>query len=164
MNESKKSKIEPSMDKDEKSPSLESVLNNKMGGGLEHSLETLSTAFTASARRWEAIVYPSLFAFILLAAYGFYLIYNLTSDVRRVADHMEEIVTSMSDISVNMRVMSNNMVVMTQTLDTQSASMREMTFYMGNINQSMVRMRYDLAVMNNSVSRPMNFMNTFLPW
>lgn len=164
MNESKKSKIEPSMDKDEKSPSLESVLNNKMDGGLEHSLETLSTAFTASARRWEAIVYPSLFAFILLAAYGFYLIYNLTSDVRRVADHMEEIVTSMSDISVNMRVMSNNMVVMTQTLDTQSASMREMTFYMGNINQSMVRMRYDLAVMNNSVSRPMNFMNTFLPW
>ena len=77
---------------------------------------------------------------------------------------MEAIVISMEDISINMRVMSNNMVVMTQTLDTQSSSMHEMTFYIRNIDRSMVRMRYDISVMNNSVSRPMQFMNTFLPW
>ena len=41
---------------------------------LAKSLESLSTAFTSSAKRWETIVYPSLFAFILLASYGFYLI------------------------------------------------------------------------------------------
>jgi len=164
MTESKKDKSSPPVDTHDEIPRRDAVLNSGMDGGLERSLETLSSAFTASARRWEAIVYPSLFAFILLAAYGFYLIYNLTSDVRRVADHMEEIVINMNEISVNMKVMSNNMVVMTQTLDTQSSSMREMTYYMGNINQSMVRMRYDIAVMNNSVSRPMQFMNTFLPW
>ena len=40
----------------------------------------LSEVFESSARRWELIVYPSLFAFIILAAYGFYLIYNLARD------------------------------------------------------------------------------------
>jgi len=135
-----------------------------MEAGMGRSLESLASAFTASARRWEAIVYPSLFAFILLAVYGFYLIYNLTNDVGRVADNMEEIVISMEEISTNMAVISNNMVVMTQTLDSQSSSMHEMTFYMRNIDRSMVRMRYDISVMNNSVSRPMQFMNTFLPW
>ncbi len=83
------------------------------------SLESLSTTFAASAKRWEAIVYPSLFAFILLASYGFFLIYNLTTDVRRVADNMDKIVYNMSEISVNMKVMSNNMVIMTQTMDQQ---------------------------------------------
>ena len=164
MTESKKGADKSSVELDKKNSRNKAGIGSDADGALEQSLETLSSAFTASARRWEAIVYPSMFAFILLAAYGFYLIYNLTGDVRRVADHMESIVTSMDDISMNMRVMSNNMVVMTQTLDTQSSSMREMTYYMGNINQSMVRMRYDIAVMNNSVSRPMQFMNTFLPW
>ena len=165
MTESKKSESGPSVDKGEQSPKLKSVLGSDTAdGGLEHSLETLSTAFTASARRWEAIVYPSLFAFILLAAYGFFLIYNLTNDVKRVAYSMDTIVTNMEEISVNMKVMSNNMVVMTQTLDTQSSSMREMTFYMRNMDVSMRQMRYDMSVMNNSVSRPMQFMNTFLPW
>jgi hypothetical protein len=160
MTESEKSKRGSSVEMQEENPVRSSIVDS----GLEHSLETLATAFTASARRWEAIVYPSLFAFILLAVYGFYLIYNLTSDVRRVADNMDEIVINMDEISIDMKVMSNNMVVMTHTLEGQSAAMREMTFYMGNINHSMVRMRYDIAVMNNSVSRPMQFMNTFLPW
>jgi methyl-accepting chemotaxis protein len=131
---------------------------------LGRSLETLSEAFTSSAKRWETIVYPSLFAFILLAAYGFYLIYNLTSDVSKVADYMETIATNMSDVSVNMNAVSHNMVVMTQTVDAQSSSMHEMTVHMRHMSMSMGQMRYDLSIMNNSVSRPMSFMNTFMPW
>ena len=129
---------------------------------LGRSLETLSSAFTASAKRWETIVYPSLFAFILLAAYGFYLIYNLTSDVSRVAKNMETIAANMQDVATNMNSVSRNMVVMTQTVDSQSASMVEMTLYMRHMSVSMGQMRYDLSVMNNSVSRPMQFMNTFM--
>jgi len=124
---------------------------------LSRSLDTLSTAFKASAKRWESIVYPSLFAFILLAAYGFYLIYNLTSDVSKVAHHMESIATNMGSVS-------QNMVLLTQTVDSQSSSMKEMTVHMRHMSMSMGQMRYDLSVMNNSVSRPMQFMNTFMPW
>ena len=128
MTESNKSESGPSVDSNKRGSSLKAALGSDEDRCLEESLETLSAAFTASARRWEAIVYPSLFAFILLAIYGFFLIYNLTSDVRRVADSMDHIVVNMEEISVNMKVMSNNMVVMTQTLDTQSSSMHEMTF------------------------------------
>lgn len=143
--------------------------NRTVGGSsmedcLGRSLETLSSAFTASAKRWETIVYPSLFAFILLAAYGFYLIYNLTSDVSKVAKHMETIATNMQEVATNMHSVSQNMVVMTQTVDSQSASMVEMTLHMRHMSMNMGQMRYDLSVMNNSVSRPMQFMNTFMPW
>ena len=131
--------------------------NQSMEDCLGKSLETLSNAFMASARRWEMIVYPSLFAFILLAAYGFFLIYNLTYDVKKVANHMEH-------IAVNMDAVAHNMVVMTQTVDSQSASMKEMTLHMRNMSMSMGQMRYDLSIMNNSVSRPMSFMNSFMPW
>jgi len=131
---------------------------------MGRSLETLSNAFTASAKRWEAIVYPALFAFILLAAYGFFLIYSLTEDVSKVAHHMGEITHHMEKVSTTMDIVSRNMIVMTQTVDTQSASMQEMAINMRGMNMSMNQMRYDISVMNNSVSRPMSFMNTFMPW
>ena len=131
---------------------------------LGRSLETLSNAFMASAKRWETIVYPSLFAFILLSAYGFYLIYSLTSDVSKVAKNMESIAANMQDVATNMSAVSQNMVIMTQTVDSQSASMNEMTVHMRHMSMSMGQMRHDLSIMNNSVSRPMQFMNTFMPW
>ena len=48
-------------------------------------MDRLSLAFETSARRWELIVYPTLFAFIILAAYGFYLIFSLARDVHYLA-------------------------------------------------------------------------------
>lgn len=131
---------------------------------LGRSLETLSKAFSASARRWESIVYPSLFAFILLAAYGFYLIYSLTKDVHNISGHITTITTNMQDITTGMNTVAKNMVLMTQTTDAQALSMKDMVVSMHHMSVSMGQMRYDLSVMNNSVSRPMQFMNTFMPW
>jgi len=131
---------------------------------LGRSLDQLSKAFMASAKRWEMVVYPSLFAFMILAAYGFYLIFSLTNDASRIADNMNVMTHSMEKIVVHMDAMSKNMVLMTQTVDSQSASMKEMTHHMRGMNMSMNQMRYDMSVMNNSVSRPMSFMNTFMPW
>ena len=51
-------------------------------------MDKFATTFEASARRWELVVYPSLLAFIVLAAYGFYLIYTLTGDISRLARSM----------------------------------------------------------------------------
>ncbi|MFK5914743.1 MAG: hypothetical protein QM484_10220 [Woeseiaceae bacterium] len=124
------------------------------------SLDQLATGFTQSARRWEMIVYPSLVAFIILAGYGFFLIYSLTKDVHLVVQDMHKITTSMERIVVSTDSISKNMVVMTQTLDGQSASMREMTYHVRGMNMSMNQMRHDMS----NVSRPMSFMNDFLPW
>jgi len=149
------------------------------------SLEQLSNAFTASSRRWELIVYPSLFAFILLALYGFYLIYSLTQDVSRVADNMETVTTRlvavtahmgvmnehMGAISGDMGAMTREMTSISREVSSESKAMDEMVISMRGMNHSMTvmtgsmdQMRYHIAVMNTNVSRPMSFMNSFMPW
>lgn len=131
---------------------------------LSESMNELTSTFTASARRWEMIVYPSMFAFILLATYGFFLIYSLTNDVSKVANEMSRIGNNMQDVVVHMDSVSKNMVVMTQTMHVQSATMQEMNSHVRNMSVSVNQMRHEVAVMNNSVSRPMQFMNSYMPW
>jgi uncharacterized protein YoxC len=131
---------------------------------LSESMNELTRTFTASARRWEMIVYPSMFAFILLATYGFFLVYSLTSDVSKVADEMSRIGENMQEVVVHMDSVSKNMVVMTQTMHVQSATMQEMNTHVRNMSVSVNQMRHEVAVMNNSVSRPMQFMNSYMPW
>jgi len=135
----------------------ESTDRKSMEECMGRSMETLSKAFTASARRWEMIVYPSLFAFILLAGYGFYLIYSLTQDAHHMAKNMQ-------DISANMVIISQRMATVSDNTDKQAASMREMVVGMHNMNVSMNQMRQDMSVMNYNVSRPMNKMNSIMPW
>jgi methyl-accepting chemotaxis protein len=124
----------------------------------------LTKTFSASARRWEMIVYHSLFAFILLAAYGFFLIYSLTTDIHRVANDMNSIDNNMQQIVTQVGSISKNMIVMTQTMDVQTDAMREMNAHVRDIAISVNLMSHEVAVMNNSVSRPMQFMNKFMPW
>ena len=70
-----------------------------MSGGMVACLDKFSRTFEASARRWELVVYPSLLAFIVLAAYGFFLIYTLANDVGRMARSIETMVVSMDDVA-----------------------------------------------------------------
>ena len=144
----------------EKSIEKSTLKAESMEDCMGKSLDQLAKAFMASARRWEMIVYPALFAFIILAAYGFFLVYSLTKDVHFVVEDMHKITASMEKVVVNMDRVSKNMVVMTQTVDSQSASMKEMVYHMRGMNMSMNRMRHDMT----NISRPMNFMNDFLPW
>lgn len=162
-------------------------------------LQQLTQNFELSARRWELIIYPSLFAFIILASYGFYLIYSLTSDIsflaksvdrnmaiiasrmgdmsndfKRVNKNMDEISVSVAHMSVNVRNMSKNLnsvsatmysvsntiqtlQPMLQNMDAIKHSLRSMTVSTGQL-------RNDVGSMNNSISRPMSFMNSFMPW
>ena len=140
------------------------TIKDSMEHVLSRSMDELTKTFTASARRWEMVVYPSMFAFILLSIYGFFLIYSLTSDVSIVAKEMGSISGNMQSVVLNMDTMSKNMVVMTHTIDSQSASMHEMNMHMRDINMSMNQMRYDLSTMNHSISKPMSLMNNVLPW
>jgi methyl-accepting chemotaxis protein len=149
------------------------------------SLEKIYEVFAASAKRWEAIVYPSLFAFIILAVYGFYLIYSLTSDVDKVVGEMKTISNNMVLISDNIGNMSGHVRVMSSSVETMTNSVVSMDSELGmqlvemqqlnknfsEMNRSVHimtvavnQMRRDMSVLNNNVSRPMNFMNSFMPW
>lgn len=128
------------------------------------AIERLSHAFENSAKRWELIVYPSLFAFIILAAYGFYLIFSLAKDVHHLAISVDTNMTSMSN---NMLSISNDITRMSHDIETlvpMLNSIQNMDRSMQSMTLSTASMRHDMAGMNQSIGRPAQFMNQFAPW
>jgi methyl-accepting chemotaxis protein len=142
------------------------------------AIERLSQTFENSAKRWELIVYPSLFAFIILAAYGFYLVFSLAKDVHYLAisvdTNMTVLASNMQSISDNMGQMSANVRTMAVSVDSMArdvntlepmlTSIQTMDRSMQHMTMSTSNMRDDMSVMNQSISRPMQFMNWFMPW
>ncbi|MGB5439597.1 MAG: hypothetical protein WBN57_08015 [Gammaproteobacteria bacterium] len=155
------------------------------------AMDRFARAFEASARRWELIIYPAMLAFVVLAAYGFFLIYSLSKDIHTLAlgmdPNMGKNLTNMSDsviiLSENIRTMTRRIYKMSDTLidisekmdsiellDPMLVNMRGMNTSMASMNTSMQRMnitgdqmRYEVGNMGQSL-RPMNFLNNFVPW
>lgn len=145
----------------------------------------LSDVFESSARRWELIIYPSLFAFIVLALYGFYLIYNLQRDVHYLAisvdTNMTTLAGNMQTVSQNMGQLTTNVRAMTVSLDSidrkvgtlepmlanissMDHSMRSMTETTSSLNQAAHGMNRNMHSMNRDIGRPMRIFNAFMPW
>jgi uncharacterized protein YoxC len=151
-------------------------------------MSQFARSFEASSRRWELVVYPSMLAFIILAAYGFFLIYKLTDDIGKITLQMADIQDSMVNINKNFSSTTNNMNTvarnmvrisaymeqMSQDVKEQNAamaaiviSMREMNESIDSMSYTMYHMRYDTQQMGRNienVSGPMRFMNSFVPW
>ncbi|MES9812662.1 MAG: hypothetical protein ABW161_10870 [Candidatus Thiodiazotropha sp.] len=144
-------------------------------------MDRLSMAFETSARRWELIVYPSLFAFILLAAYGFYLIFSLAKDIHFLAlsvdsnmnimsSNLMTMTDSVGQLSANVRTMAVSVESMAQdvrtlepmltSMDSMEKSIKTMTHATYNIQRDMHSMNYNI----HDASRPMTFWNSFMPW
>lgn len=141
--------------------------------GNEH-MERLASTFESSARRWEMIVYPSLFAFIVLACYGFYLIFSLTSDVASLArnvsvltESIDHMVVNMDSITTNMTSISGDMGEMNGKMDELKpirANMESMNQSARSMAMSADGMRYQMGAMNHNIGRPMSQMSSFMPW
>lgn len=146
-----------------------------------YAMDRLSQAFETSARRWELIVYPSLFAFIILAAYGFYLIFSLAKDVHYLAisvdsnmtvlaSNMQSMADSVGQMSANVRTMAVNVESMARdvsTLEPMLTSLDSMEQAIQTITLSTYNMRNDMVLMNRNMremTRPMDFFNGFMPW
>ena len=156
-------------------------------------LERLANTFDNSARRWEMVVYPSLFAFVLLAGYGFFLIYRLTHDIAVLSQSVTHMAVIVSDV---MPRMSNDLTRMTGSVDhmtgniagmsgdiggmtTEISSMsgqmdsltpmskniQSMTHNLGSMNRSVYGMQRDMHGMNRTVSSgPFGMMNDVMPF
>ncbi|BAN68811.1 DUF948 domain-containing protein [endosymbiont of unidentified scaly snail isolate Monju] len=151
----------------------------------EDEYARLSEVFESSARRWELIIYPSLFAFIVLALYGFYLIYNLQRDVHYLAISVDRNMTTLAGnmqvVAKNMGQLTTNVRAMTVSLDSidhkvstlepmlanihsMDQSMRDMTRTTGALNAAAQGMNLHMYRMNRDLGRPMRIMNAFMPW
>ena len=158
---------------------------NMDGGGdvydMSRGMDKFARSFEASARRWELVVYPSLLAFIVLAAYGFFLIYTLTTDVSRLAHSIETMVVSMDDVANDLHTVSGNvgqisstMLLVANDVGDESETMKEMLVKMENMNKSMgtmtvpiYHMRNDMSHMNRNlheVAAPLKTMGGMFPF
>ncbi|MBF0448277.1 MAG: hypothetical protein HQL67_08770 [Magnetococcales bacterium] len=122
-------------------------------------ISDFAKSFDKSARRWELIVYPSLFAFIILAMYGFFLIYSLTQDIRTMASsidpqmglNMGNLSISISNLSDNVALMSTHLEYISDNMETMSVDMQSMAENMENMTDSIGGMDKNVTVMTSSV-------------
>lgn len=155
------------------------------------AMDRFVKVFETSARRWELVVYPAMLAFVILAAYGFFLIYTLSKDIHTLAQgmdpnmakHLGNISDSVVYLSENIRTMTRRVDRMTtyvddisgkmdslENLEPMLVNMRGMNAAITGMDQS-VRvmtvnsdaMRYEMGKMGHSM-RPMREMSDFMPW
>jgi len=122
----------------------------------QSQMESFVNSFQQSARRWEVVVYPAMFAFIILASYGFFLIYSLTSDMSTIANrmdpdmggHMSAMADHVTKISVEIKTMTNTIQKISGQLDTLTPILA----HMNNMDKSITRMNAAIEPMNVSIS------------
>jgi methylthioribose-1-phosphate isomerase len=110
--------------------------------GVPHYVKYMDRA-EAGFHAIKMLVYAGMTAFVILASFGFYLIYQLTNDAQIMAEKMQE--------------MSNNMQAMTVSVTQINQSTLRMA-------DSVTRMQYATTNMDRAFSTPMNEMNSFMPW
>ena len=102
----------------------EAILSKSYVSDPADPLVRLADRFDSTTKRWEMVIYPSMFAFILLAGYGFYLIYHLTRDISTLSTNVSQMATIVTDV---MPKMSKNLSGMTGSIDNMSTDVTDMT-------------------------------------
>ena len=121
------------------------------------ALERFAKSFEASARRWELVVYPSLFAFIILAAYGFFLIYSLTRDMHTMAQAIDP------TMEPHMTVMADSVVQLSESVQSMTTRIHEMADTISTMDATVTRMSGHIAVMQTDLGDMSTKMNALEP-
>ena len=151
----------------------------------EQDLKKLDKEMHKEIHRWELIVYPSLFAFVILAAYGFYLIFNLAKDVHFMAVSIDSNMTimtgDMQSMASNLGEMTANVRTMAVTMDSMDdtvMALKPMLTSINQINSSMATLDQSvqsisattyymgdhMGSMDHNISRFSNPVDMFTPW
>ncbi len=115
------------------------------------TMEEFLRSSQESSKFWEKIVYPAMFAFIVLALYGFFLIYSLTSDMRRIAMSFDP------EMGQHMLVMTESVDALTKDISTMTEQVKQMNVNIQNISTKMAAldnltpMLGELQTMDNSL-------------
>jgi len=145
-------------------------------------------------QRLQLIVYTALFAFIVLAAYGYYLIFNLTHDVHSLSNDVRQMTRSVNQMSMsvntNMEIISENIIrmqasttliaetvaktmpemsanttTMTQTAQNVSNRIDSMSTNIQTMSVGIVAMQRDMWSMNKTFNNPADsIFDSMVPW
>ncbi len=136
--------------------------NEVQASNIERMLRQMERGST----RWEKMVFPAMIAFILLASYGFFLVYSVTRDMNTIAQFMDKNMRQdMIQISDNMDAMRDQFIVMTEFMDSISHQMepiadmhpllmeiQKLDDSLGRINNTMLSMDQSVGRMNESMT------------
>lgn len=129
-------------------------------------IERMLRQMERSSTRWEKMVFPAMIAFILLAGYGFFLVYSVTRDMSVIAQFMD------NDMRKDMIRISKNMDAMTAQVEKMGQSVAAISYQMepledlrpmlieikklddslGRINGTMLSMDQSVGHMNESMT------------
>jgi cytochrome c553 len=148
--------------------------------------ENIEQQFTVFETRWNFVVFPAMIAFVILAGFGFYLIYgmlqrmeDLARDVERMADTVEETmpimqggIVSMSsrmqwigeDLQKMTDVVSDTMPHMQQDVNRMSDNINNMSYATASMANSTHSMGQNIWNMNRNVSKPLSLMRKMMPF
>ena len=143
--------------------------------GNAEAAETLETLEV----RWKYAVFPAMIAFIVLAAFGFYLIYGMLQrmeDLSRNVSRMAEVIqVSMPSMQKNMIDMSGdihqlnttiqqNFPTLEKSVSTMSNDMRTMSYSTNSMALTTHNLSSNVWELNRNMSKPLSVMNNMLPW
>lgn len=109
-------------------------------------IERMLRQMERSSRRWEKFVFPAMIAFILLAGYGFFLVYSVTRDMSTMASAID--VDFRSDVAI-IRDDISKMVVQVEKMQNRIS---EVSVKMDPL-QDMTPLLAEIRQLDDSVSR-----------
>ncbi len=149
---------------------------------VEDELQDFEERQVNVTRTLQMIVYPAMVAFIILSAYGFYLVQSLTTDVHtltqtisnmnqtvdknmgRMANNMETMTGHMTNLVQSTGEMTHNIVGMNSSTQDMAGNMQQMNASTQNMAVSTYNMQRDMWSMNKNISGPMKMFNKFSPF
>jgi uncharacterized protein YoxC len=133
---------------------------------LEITLTNFFKSFDKSMSRWERMIYPMLVVVGVLGLSGFYLIYNVTTDMHtlteqvdpRMEEHLESMSAHMGLLSNNIQTMTQQITVLVDKIDsmeqhiaTMDGNIGALAVDVGSMKQSVGQMTVNIADMNQAM-------------
>jgi hypothetical protein len=125
----------------------------------------------AGIKTVRMIVYAGLAGFLLLAAYGFFLIYLLTGDAHRITAQTGRMTEEMESMARTMSAMSVTMGDMRSNIGDMRSSMAEMNHNLVDIRASTSHMANTITLIQHSTRNldasfgpGMGMMNSIMPF
>ncbi len=143
--------------------------------------------------RWRYAVFPAMIAFIMLSAFGFYLIWGMLERMQALSADIDRMTTviskSLPKMEQGVTAMSSRMEWVGADLDLMSKDVKHLTSTIADVMPKMEQRINDIAIninnmsystaamaattdsmgrniwaMNRSISKPMSFMSDMMPW
>lgn len=124
-------------------------------------IDRFTRNFAESSRRWEMVVYPSLFAFIVLAAYGFFLVYSLSHDIHNMTEEVKKLTVSVQAMLDDMDVVAANMQAVSGTMDQVSRKMDALEPMLASV-ESLDRSAQTMSLSADAMRFQMGYMNAHM--